>query len=363
LEDGKLGKEAVVAKLQHSGTQGLVWLKKPDAREVHWKMLCHARLATALAAVEGPEGDGRIFCVTNDAKLWCRELGAGEGPWTTVATGCGATTLAAVQVPDAGPMLYATTADNLVYARPAIPGQAYWQQVGDAVGVVALAALEAPGEGPKLYCATADSLLYQRDAVGPKTSWELIGDAAQVSGLAAVNLPDEGPHLFCATTSDLLYRRSLQTPGAAWEPVGQAVNVVALAAVRGQLLCVTTGARTLLPPLPHHVFLPVRKKVAITAAARSQEPRRITIRDEFGNCLGSWVGERDWQVEPHPYFAEQGSTPGVVVLEVLTERQYEGDPAWYGMRCTVSHQRGGPGSPEELTVAGEDCSVKFSWSK
>jgi hypothetical protein len=352
-----------VAKLQHSGTGGLVWRKRPEAADLHWQMLCHARLAHALAAVEVPGRDALVFCVTQDAKLWCRELGKGEGPWTTVASGCGATTLAAVCVPDAGPMLYATTADNVVYTRPAVVEQAYWQPAGDAVGVVALAALDVPGEGPKLYCATGDGLLYQREAVGPKTAWELIGDAGQVSGLTAMNLPGEGPHLFCATTGDLLYRRSLLTPGVGWEQVGQAVNVVAMAAIRDQLLCVTTGARTLLPPLPHQVFLPVRKKVAITAAARSEEPRRITIRDEFGNCVGSWVGEKAWQVEPAPYFAEQGSTPGVVVIEVLTERQFEGDPAWYGMRCTVRHQRGGAGTPEELTVAGEDCSVKFSWSK
>jgi hypothetical protein len=129
------------------------------------------------------------------------------------------------------------------------------------------------------------------------------------------------------------------------------------------LLCLTTGARALLAPLPHHVFLPVRKRVDITVSARSEEPRRITITDEFGNRVGAWVGENAWDIEPIPYFAHQGSTPGVVVLEVLYERQFEDDPTWYGMRCTVSHQRGGPGTPEELTVAVEDCAVKFRWSR
>jgi hypothetical protein len=350
-----------VPKPHSSGANGLIWEKKPDPAEVHWANIGHARTAVALAALDVPGEGARVFCVTRDAKLWCRDLNAQHTSWQAIATGCGATNLAAVIVPGSGPKLFCTTADNLVYVRAAVPTPAPWHCVGDALGVIALTALEMPGEGPKLYCATDHNLLYRRDAVGSQASWEVVGDAACVSGLAALDVPGQGPQLLCATTHHLLYRRSALAADTAWEQVGRAVNVVAMAAASQRLLCLTTGE--LLSPLPHQVFLPVRKKVDITGNVRSEEPRRITITDEFGNRVGAWGGENTWDIEPTPYFAEQGSTPGVVVLEVLCERQYDGDPTWYGMRCMVSHQRGGSRNPEELTVAAEDCKVNFRWSR
>jgi len=352
-----------VAKLRNSGIHGLVWEKKPDAGTIHWTNIGQARSALALAAVDVPGAGTLLFCVTRDANLWCRDLAARKAPWKVVASGCGATTLAAVNVPGSGPKLFCTTANHQVYVRDAVPGPAPWHCVGDAVGVIALAALEVSGEGPMLYCATDHNLLYRRDAADPNTCWKVVGDVACVAGLAALDVPGEGPQLFCATTNHLLYRRPACTADTAWEQVGRAVNVVAMAAASDRLLCLTTGERAHLDPVPHQVFLPVRKKVDITASVRSQEPRRITITDEFGNRVGAWAGESAWDIEPTPYFAEHGSTPGVVVLEVLYERQQEEDPNWSGMRCTVRHRRGGPGTPEELTVAAEDSWVKFRWSR
>jgi len=359
-----MGKEAALVKLLNSGPSGLIWEKKPDPSEVHWVNIGHARTAVALAAVDVPGQNAQIFCVTRDAKLWCRDLTARGGRWQTVATGCGATHMAAVNVPNCGPKLFCATADHLMYARDAVATPAPWHYVCDALGVVALTALDIPGEGAKLYCATDQNLLYRRDvAAGPSTPWEVVGDAARVGGLAALDIPGEGPQLFCGTTDHLLYRRPAAATDATWEHVGRALNVVAMAAASNRLLCLTTGERALLAPLPHQVFLPVRKPLEITGKVCSEEARRIAIRDEFGNSVGSWVGENAWDIEPTAYFAEQGSTPGVVVLEVLCERQYDGDPTWYGMRCAVRHRRGGPGTPEELTVATEDCWVKFRWSR
>jgi hypothetical protein len=352
-----------VAKPRSSGGNGLLWAKKPAVDEIHWANIGHARRAVALAGLDIPGEGARLFCATWEGTLWCRDLAVREAPWRPVAKGCGATALAAVHVPEEGPKLFCATHENLIYARDAVAADAPWQRVGEAGGVVALTALDVPGDGAKLYCVTDDDLLYRRDATCQEAPWQLLGEAAGVGGLAALDVPDEGPQLFCATREDRLYRRDARQPDVGWEHIGRAVNVIAMAGADEQLFCVTPGEDVKLASVPHQVFLPVRKKVQISACVRSEEPRRITVMDEFGNCLGCWAGEGDQEIGTSPLWAEQGSTPGVLVVEVTCERQYEGDPAWYGSRCTVSHRRGGPGTPEELAVAGEDCWVTFRWMR
>jgi hypothetical protein len=184
-----------------------------------------------------------------------------------------------------------------------------------------------------------------------------------VRGLTAMSLPGAGPQLFCATRDYRLYRRDARTPDASWQRVGGAQDVVAMAALKDRLLCITRGEEAKFPLVPHHVFLPVRKDVRLTASIRAEEPRRITVTDGFGSCLGCWAGAGEQRLGETAFRADQGTTPGVLVVEVLWERQYEGDPAWYGSQCRVSHRRGGPGVPEELTVAGDDCWVTFRWSR
>jgi hypothetical protein len=359
-----VGKEAAVRKRCHSGRNGAVWEKKLDAIDAPWTNIGHALTAVALAALDLPGQSSLLFCVTNDGTLWSRELAAHGASWRIIATGCGATTLAPVNVPGAGPKLFCTTTDQLLYVRDAVLGAAPWHCLGDALGVTALAALEMSGEGAALYCATDHQALYRRDAAaGPNTPWKAIGQADQVCGLAALAVQGMGAQLFCATTHRVLYRRPVGTVDAEWVPFGKVPSVLSMAAADGRLLILTPGERDLLAPIPHQVFLPVRKQVDITAQVAAPEPRRITITDEFGNRVAGWESEKTLDIAPTPFFAEHGSTPGVVVLEVLYERRYDGDPDWYGMRCQVRHRRGDPGASEELTVAAEDAWVKFRWSR
>jgi hypothetical protein len=353
-----------VATRRHSGKSGAVWERSLDATDGAWTNIGHALTAVALAALERPGESALLFCVTTDGRLWCRERGSAETSWKTIALGCGARTLAAVQVPGAGAKLFCTTADQLLYVRDAVTTEAAWHCLGDALGVTALAALAIPDEGAALYCATDHQVVYRRDAAaGPNTPWKAIAEAALVCGLAAASVPGEGPQLFCATTDRVLYRRSLNMTGVAWNPVGKVPFVLALAAADGRLLLLTPGEREIITPIPHQIFLPVRKHVDITAHVGTAEPRRITITDEFGKRLAGWVSEKALDSDPTRYFAEHGSTPGAVAVDVLYERQYDGDPDWYGMRCKVRHQRGAPGTPEELTVGADDIWVKFRWSR
>jgi hypothetical protein len=351
-----------VAKPRNSGGNGLLWEKKPDPHEIHWAHIGHARRGVALAAIDIPREGARLFCATADGTLWCRNLARREERWQAVAQGCGATSLTAVTVPGAGPKLFASR-DNLVYVRDATPEEAPWHLFGEAGGVIALAALNLPGAGARLFCVTRDNLLYRRDAAIPDAAWQMLGEAADVCGLAALQVPGEGPQLFCATSDHRLYRRDAATPGLGWTHIGRALNVVAMTAASQRLLCLTPGEEIKLKPLPHQIFLPVRKQVQITVGVSSEEARRLTVVDEFGNCHGCWAGAGEQLLGATHFRAEQGSTPGVVVMEVLCERQHKGDPAWYGSRCTVNHHRGGPQTPEELIVAGEDCWVKFQWQR
>ncbi len=353
-----------MGKRRHSGMQGTVCEKKLDAADATWTNIGHALTAVALTALEVPGESTRLFCVTNDGTLWRRDLAAHGAAWQVVATGCGATTLAAVQVPGQGPKLFCTTADQLLYVRDAVPGEAPWHCLGDALGVTALAALAVPGESATLFCATDHQILYRREAAaGPDTPWKAMGEAAQVCGLAALDVPGMGPQLFCATIHKVLYRRLLTTADAAWEPADNTPAVLSMAGADGRLIILTPGQRDVLTPIPHQIFLPVRKPVDIFAHVGAEEPRRITITDEFGHRVARWVSEKTIDMEPTAYFAEHGSTPGVVVLEVLYERQFDGDPDWYGMRCSVRHQRGGPRACDELTVAADDTWVKFRWAR
>jgi hypothetical protein len=360
---GNVGKEAAVRKRRHSGMQGAVWEKKLDAADMPWTNIGHALTAVALTALDVPGQKAQLFCVTSDGKLWWRDLAVNGTTWRVVATGCGATTLAAVNVPGQGQKLFCTTADQLLYARDAVPADVPWHCLGDALGVTALAALGDPGEGAALYCATDHQVLYRRDAAaGPDTPWKAAGEAADVCGLAALVVPETRPQLYCATRHKVLYRRPASAD-AAWEPLGNTPLVLSMTGAAGRLFILTPGERDVLAPIPHHVFLPVRKQVNISAHVGAQEPRRITITDEFGLRVAGWVSDKAIDIAPTPYFAEHGSTPGVVVLEVLYERQFEGDPDWYGMRCKVHHQRGGPGTYEELTIAADDTWVKFRWPR
>ena len=349
-----------MAKPRSSGGNGLLWEKKPDPETIHWANIGHARSAVTLAALDVPGEGAQLFCSSWDGTLWRRDLAVREAPWRPIATGCGATTLAAVNVPGEGPKLFGATQDNLIYSRDAVAADAPWLLVGEAGGVVALAALDLPGDGARLYCVTEDSLLFEREATasGP---WQVIGDAAGATGLAALDVPGEGPQLFCATRDDRLYRRDARKQGGCWEPIGKARNVIAMAAAGDRLVCLTPGEEFKLTPLPHQVYLPVLKQVQIAAWVRADSPRRITVTDEFGNCLGSWAGVGERQIGALAFRVEQGSTPGVLVVNVMCERQYDGDPNWYGSRCTVSHKRGKPGTPEEMTVTAEDCWVSFRW--
>src|SRR5262249_61612233 len=87
---------------------------------------------------------------------------------------------------------------------------------------------------------------------------------------------------------------------------------------------------------------------------RWEEARRVTVTDGFGTCLGCWAGAGEQRLGETEFCADQGTTPGVLVVEVLWERQYGGDPAWYGSRCTVSHRRGSRGAPGGRAVARRD---------
>jgi hypothetical protein len=352
-----------MATPRSSGGNGLLWEKKLDPGEMYWARIGHAQRAVALAALDLPGGGGRLFCATWDNTLWCRDLAGSDAPWRPLGGVRGAAALAAVNVPGAGPQLFCATRDNWVYRRDALAQDAPWQPAGEAADVVALAALELPGEGAKLICATGDGLLYQRDAAAAAATWQYVYGAEGVRGLAAADLPGAGPQLFCATRDNRLFRRGVASQAAGWERVGGAQDVIAMAAVKDRLLCVTLGEEAKLPPVPHQVFLPVRKPVQLTAGVRSEEARRVTVTDGFGTCLGCWAGAGDQRLGETEFCADQGTTPGVLVVEVLWERQYGGDPTWYGSRCTVSHRRGGRGAPEELTVAGDDCWVTFRWSR
>jgi hypothetical protein len=352
-----------VAKPRSSGVNGLVWEKKPDPEAVHWAQLGQARSAVALAALDVPGQGAQLFCSSWDGVLWCRDLTVREAPWRHLTTGCGATSLAAVNVPGEGPKLFGATRDNQIYCRHGVTADAPWRPDGEAGGVVALAALVLPGDGAKLYCVTEDNVLYQRDAVGPDAPWQILGEAADVNGMTALDVPGQGPQLFCATKDDRLYRRDPRKVGIGWERIGKARNVIALAAAKDRLYCLTPGPVVKLDPLPHQVYLPILKQVQITACVRAEVPQRITLTDEFGNCLGSWAGVGDRQIGARPFRATQGSTPGVLVVHVLCERQFDGDPNWYGIRCTVSHKRGAPGTSEEMIVSAEDCWVSFRWSR
>src|SRR2546423_15181622 len=105
-------------------------------------------------------------------------------------------------------------------------------------------------------------------------------------------------------------------------------------------------------------------QVENTAGVCAEEPRRITVTDEFGNCLGRWAGQGDQRLGMAPFRADQGSTPGVLVAEVLCERQYDGDAAWYGSRCQGQPRTGAAGKPRGVTGPRGQYLVQFHlvWS-